>query len=52
VSFSYPEHIPANLVRDIDPRQLLMSAGKDEMRAAGVFGLEKLHLKWVLPDEA
>jgi hypothetical protein len=24
-----PDHIPANLLREIDPWQLLMSAGKD-----------------------
>jgi cytochrome P450 len=35
-----PEHIPAILVRDIDPWQLLMSAGKDAHERAGKFHQE------------
>jgi cytochrome P450 len=37
---SPPEHIPANLVRDIDPWQLLMAAGKDAHERAGKFHQE------------
>src|ERR1700675_3899491 len=37
---SYPEHIPANLVRDIDPWQLLMSAGKNAHERASKFHQE------------
>ena len=40
VSLSPPEHIPANLVRDIDPWQLLISAGKDAHERAVKFHLE------------
>jgi cytochrome P450 len=35
-----PDHIPANLLRDIDPWQLLMSAGKDAHERAGKFHQE------------
>jgi hypothetical protein len=34
------QHIPAALVRDIDPWKLLMSAGKDAHERAGKFHLE------------
>jgi hypothetical protein len=35
-----PDHIPANLLRDIDPWQLLMSAGKDAHARASKFHRE------------
>jgi cytochrome P450 len=35
-----PDHIPANLLRDIDPWQLLMSAGMDAHERAGKFHQE------------
>jgi hypothetical protein len=35
-----PEHIPANLVRDIDPWELLRSAGKNAHERAGKFHQE------------
>jgi hypothetical protein len=35
-SITTPDHIQANLLRDIDPWQLLMSAGKESRLRANI----------------
>lgn len=58
VALTSPGHIPANLLRDIDPWQLLMSAGAESHQRATQFHQEfpriheNLHFTWTQAGEA